>query len=74
MERVNFSKQFKLRTDLFHHTHEVWGPCKYKNTPLRGLAGRVLASYCGFVLFAVKLCHEYVAKLSHAQPLNPPPE
>ena len=44
----NSRKKIKLRADPFHHTHEVWGPCNYKNTSLRGLAGRVLASYWYF--------------------------
>ena len=47
-EGVKFSKRLKLPTDLVHHTHEVWGPCSYKNTPLRRRGPRVLASYCGF--------------------------
>ena len=51
LEVVKFSKKFKLRTDLFHHTHEVWGPCSYKNTPLRRRGPRVLESSCGFPLF-----------------------
>ena len=51
LEGVKFSKQIKLRTDLFHHTHEVGGPCSYKNTPLRRRGPRVLESYCGFPLF-----------------------
>ena len=51
LEGVKFSKRFKLPTDLFHHTHEVWGPCGYKNTPLRRHGPRVLASYCGLPLF-----------------------
>ena len=51
LEGVKFSKRFKLPTDLFHHTHEVWGPCSYKNTPLRRHGPRVLASYCGLPLF-----------------------
>ena len=43
----------KLRADSFHHTHEVSGPCTYKNTPLRELVGRVRQSSGGFVvLFA----------------------
>ena len=60
LEGVELSKKFKLRTDLFHHTHEVWGPCSYKNTPLwrRGL--RVLESYCGFPPF-----------IPHFSPLRP---
>ena len=45
------SKIFKLRTDLFHHTHEVWGPRSYKNIPLRRRGPRVLESYCNFQLF-----------------------
>ena len=45
------SKIFKLRTDLFHHTHEVWGPRSYKNIPLRRRAPRVLESYYNFQLF-----------------------
>jgi len=48
---VKFSKRRKLPTDLVHHTHEVWGPCSYKNTPLRRRGPRVLASYCGFSIF-----------------------
>ena len=51
LEGVKFSKRLKLPTDLFHHTHEVWGPCSYKNTPLRRHGPRVLASYCGLPLF-----------------------
>ena len=51
LEGVKFSKRFKLPTDLFHHTHEVWGPCSYKNTSLRRHGPRVLASYCGLPLF-----------------------
>ena len=51
LEGVKFSKEIKLRTDLFHHTHEVGGPCSYKNTPLRRRGPRVLESYCGFPLF-----------------------
>ena len=51
LEGVKFSKKIKLRTDLFHHTHEVGGPCSYKNTPLRRRGPRVLESYCGFPLF-----------------------
>jgi len=51
LEGVKFSKRFKLPTDLFHHTHEVWGPCSYKNTPLRRHGPRVLASYSGLPLF-----------------------
>ena len=50
-EGVKFSKRLKLPTDLVHHTHEVWGPCSYKNTPLRRRGPRVLASYCGFSIF-----------------------
>ena len=52
LEGVKISKKIKLRADLFHHTHEVWGPCSYENTPLRGRALRVLDSYCGFPIFA----------------------
>ena len=48
---VKFSKRRKLPTDLVHHTHEVWGPCSYKNAPLRRRGPRVLASYCGFSIF-----------------------
>ena len=51
LEGMKFSKKFKLRTDLFHHTHEVWGPCSYKNIPLRRRGPRVLESYCNFQLF-----------------------
>ena len=51
LEGMKFSKKFKLRTDLFHHTHEVWGPCSYKNIPLRRRGPRVLESYCSFQLF-----------------------
>ena len=50
-EGVKFSKRLKLPTDLVHHTHEVWGPCSYKNTPLRRRGPRVLASYCGLSIF-----------------------
>ena len=48
---VKFSKRRNLPTDLVHHTHEVWGPCSYKNSPLRRRGPRVLASYCGFSIF-----------------------
>ena len=48
LEGVKFSKRHKLRTDLFHHTHEVWGPCSVKSTPLWRRGPRVLESYCGF--------------------------
>ena len=48
LEGVKFSKKHKLRTDLFHHTHEVWGPCSVKSTPLWRRGPRVLESYCGF--------------------------
>ena len=51
LEGVKLLKQFTLRTDLFHHTHEVWGPCSYKNIPLRRRGPRVLESYCSFQLF-----------------------
>ena len=51
LEGVKVSKKFKLRTDLFHHTHKVWGPCSCKNTPLRRRGPRVLESYRGFPLF-----------------------
>ena len=46
-EGVKFSTRLKLPTDLVHHTHEVWGSCSYKNTPLRRRGPRVLASYGG---------------------------
>ena len=51
LEGVKISKKLKLRADLFHHTHEVWGPCSYENTPLRRRGPRVLASYCGLSIF-----------------------
>ena len=51
LEGVELSKKFKLRTDFFHHTHEVWGPCSYKNTPFSRRGLRVLESYCVFLLF-----------------------
>ena len=49
LEGVKFSKKHKLRTDLFHHTHEVWGPCSVKSTPLWGRGPRVLESYARFI-------------------------
>ena len=67
LEGVKFSKRFKLPTDLFHHTHEVWGPCSYKNTPLRRRGPRVLASYCGLSIFRLHfstLGHSYVTILA----------
>ena len=51
-EGVKISTMFKLRADFFHHTHEVWGPCGYRNAPLRVLARRVLPSYRDFLIFA----------------------
>ena len=63
LEGVKISKKLKLRADLFHHTHEVWGPCSYENTPLRGRALRVLDSYCGFPIFAQAVLWRFVCVL-----------
>ena len=66
-EGVKFSKRLKLPTDLVHHTHEVWGSCSYKNTPLRRRGPRVLASYCGRSIFRLHfstLGHSYVTILA----------
>ena len=46
LEGMKISKKFKLRTDLFHHTHEVWGLCSYKNTPFpKSSSARVGVNY-----------------------------
>ena len=66
-EGVKFSKRLKLPTDLVHHTHEVWGSCSYKNTPLRRRGPRVLASYCGRSIFRLHfstLGHSYMTILA----------
>ena len=63
LEGVQNSTKLKLRADLFHHTHEVWGPCSYKNTPLRGRGPRVLESYCGFPIFAQAVFSRFVCVL-----------
>ena len=63
LEGMKFSKKFKLRTDLFHHTHEVWGPCSYKNIPSRRRGPRVLDCYCGFHLF-----QRHFSTLGHFHP------
>ena len=63
LEGVKISKNIKLRADLFHHTHEVWGPCSYENTPLSGRGPRVLESYCGFPIFAQAVFSRFVCVL-----------
>ena len=60
LEGVKISKNVTLRADLFHHTHEVWGPCRYYNTPLRGRGPRVLESYCGFPIFGQAVFARFV--------------
>ena len=63
LEGVKISKNIKLRADLFHHTHEVWGPCSYENTPLSGRGPRVLESYCGFPIFPQAVFSRFVCVL-----------
>ena len=45
LEGVKLSGKLKLRTDLFHHTHEVWGPCSYKSPRVWALYASVRGSY-----------------------------